>query len=217
MVVGGGHAGPDVLEPIAGVSMLVRSVQVLLASGLVERVRVVGMGARREAAAVACRGLPVDVLRGELCHTSTPVRAPAAQRSDHLPGDDLLVRGVPEVVVVHDARRPLAPPALARAVLEAVRSGHAVAVPVLSLTDTVKQVDEGGLLRRAPDRSGLLVTQTPQAFRADVLPAGLEPLHAATALAVSGVVVHTVPGDPLAFAISSGWHLALARFLGEGT
>lgn len=205
MVVVGGRCGPDVLEPVSGIPMLVRSVQVLLASGLVQRVQVLGTGERRDAVVEVCRGLPVDVRDS----ASVPVRAHAAQRADHPAGDGPGTR----MVVVHDARRPLAPPALAEAVLEAVRGGHPAAVPVIPLADTVKLVDGDGLLRGAADRSGLRVVQTPQAFRAGLLPVDLDPLDAATVLAASGVAVHTVAGDPLAFPVRTAWDLQLARLL----
>ena len=52
---------------------------------------------------------------------------------------------------------------------EAVAAGHAVAVPVLPLSDTVKRVDVAGVVVGTPDRGGLRVLQTPQAFRAGVL------------------------------------------------
>ena len=72
---------------------------------------------------------------------------------------------------LHDAARPLASPALAEAVTEAVAAGHAVAVPVLPLSDTVKHVDSADVVAGSPDRTGLRVLQTPQAFRAGVLDA----------------------------------------------
>ena len=74
--------------------------------------------------------------------------------------------------VLHDAARPLASPALAEAVTEAVAAGHAVAVPVLPLSDTVKHVDSADVVAGSPDRTGLRVLQTPQAFRAGVLRRG---------------------------------------------
>ncbi|HEY0358111.1 MAG TPA: 2-C-methyl-D-erythritol 4-phosphate cytidylyltransferase, partial [Mycobacteriales bacterium] len=49
-----------------------------------------------------------------------------------------------EVVLVHDAARCLCPPELADEVAAAVRAGHDAVVPVLPVTDTVKQVDGGG-------------------------------------------------------------------------
>lgn len=72
------------------------------------------------------------------------------------------------VVAVHDAARPLARPALWRAVLEAVEAGADGAIPAVAVTDTVKEVDPGGHLVTL-DRSRLVAVQTPQAFRTEVL------------------------------------------------
>lgn len=70
-------------------------------------------------------------------------------------------------VVVHDAARPLATPALARAVLDALSEADA-AVPAVPVEDTVKTV-EGGRVVETLDRTGLWAVQTPQAFVADAL------------------------------------------------
>jgi 2-C-methyl-D-erythritol 4-phosphate cytidylyltransferase len=72
------------------------------------------------------------------------------------------------VVAVHDAARPLAPPALWEAVIGAVRDGADAAIPAGPVTDTVKMVGEDGRLSTL-DRSRLVAVQTPQAFRADLL------------------------------------------------
>jgi 2-C-methyl-D-erythritol 4-phosphate cytidylyltransferase/2-C-methyl-D-erythritol 2,4-cyclodiphosphate synthase len=69
--------------------------------------------------------------------------------------------GEVEVVLVHDAARPLLSPALPRRVLEVARSG-AGAVPVLPVGDTLKRV-QAGVLATVP-REGLLAAQTPQGF-----------------------------------------------------
>jgi 2-C-methyl-D-erythritol 4-phosphate cytidylyltransferase/2-C-methyl-D-erythritol 2,4-cyclodiphosphate synthase len=69
--------------------------------------------------------------------------------------------GEVEVVLVHDAARPLLSPALPRRVLEVARSG-AGAVPVLPVGDTLKRV-QAGALATFP-REGLLAAQTPQGF-----------------------------------------------------
>ncbi|MFI5036590.1 MAG: 2-C-methyl-D-erythritol 4-phosphate cytidylyltransferase [Acidimicrobiales bacterium] len=72
-----------------------------------------------------------------------------------------------DVVVVHDAARPLASPDLFLAVVAAVRAGAAGAVPGLALTDTVKRVEREGLdtvVRATLDRDQLVTVQTPQAF-----------------------------------------------------
>jgi 2-C-methyl-D-erythritol 4-phosphate cytidylyltransferase len=75
-----------------------------------------------------------------------------------------------DVIVVHDAARPLATPGLFAAVIEAVRDGADAAVPGVPVTDTVRRRD-GGLV----DRDELVAVQTPQAFAAGPLRA----VHAA--------------------------------------
>jgi 2-C-methyl-D-erythritol 4-phosphate cytidylyltransferase len=73
-----------------------------------------------------------------------------------------------EVVVVHDAARPLATPALFAAVIAAVAAGADGAVPAVPLADTVKRVRGSEVLETLP-RDSLVAVQTPQAFRVEVL------------------------------------------------
>ena len=73
------------------------------------------------------------------------------------------------IICVHDAARPLATPDLFVAVIEAVRAGADGAVPAVAVTDTIKIVDDSGLVVATPDRGTLVAVQTPQAFRAGVL------------------------------------------------
>ena len=73
-----------------------------------------------------------------------------------------------DVIVVHDAARPYAEPALFRAVLAAVRAGADGAVPGVPLVDTVKQVTADGTVQATLDRTTLVTVQTPQAFRAAI-------------------------------------------------
>jgi 2-C-methyl-D-erythritol 4-phosphate cytidylyltransferase len=74
-----------------------------------------------------------------------------------------------EIVVVHDAARPLADAALFERVIAAVREGADGAVPGVPIADTVKQVDAEGTVTGTVPRDALVAVQTPQAFRADVL------------------------------------------------
>ena len=69
-----------------------------------------------------------------------------------------------ELVAVHDAARPLSTTAMFEAVFDEVeRSGAAiVAIPV---ADTLKRVDDAGVIEGTVNRSGLWAAQTPQAFR----------------------------------------------------
>ena len=73
-----------------------------------------------------------------------------------------------EIVVVHDAARPLASANLFGAVIAAVADGADAAVPALVITDTIKRVD-GKRVVETVDREGLVAVQTPQAFAAGAL------------------------------------------------
>jgi 2-C-methyl-D-erythritol 4-phosphate cytidylyltransferase len=76
-----------------------------------------------------------------------------------------------EIVVVHDAARPLATPALIDAVVERLASDQDAAgvIAAAPVTDTIKQTGDAGEVERTLDRAGLWAVQTPQAFRADAL------------------------------------------------
>jgi 2-C-methyl-D-erythritol 4-phosphate cytidylyltransferase len=114
------------------------------------------------------------------------------------------------VVLVHDAARCLAPPALIASVAAAVRAGHVAVVPAVPVTDTVRSLDGGPV-----DRSRLRSVQTPQGFSRDVLVAA----HAsaddddatddASLVERLGVPVHLVDGDRLAFKVTTALDLKL--------
>ncbi len=75
-----------------------------------------------------------------------------------------------DVIVVHDAARPLASSTLFAAVLEALRDDDVVgAVPGLAPSDTIKVVDTSMNVTTTLDRNSLVAVQTPQAFRAAAL------------------------------------------------
>jgi len=82
----------------------------------------------------------------------------------------LALQAVPddaEIVVVHDAVRPL----ITRRLIDAVVSAGAAsgaAICALPITETVKRVRDD-IVDATLDRSGLWAVQTPQAFRADLL------------------------------------------------
>jgi 2-C-methyl-D-erythritol 4-phosphate cytidylyltransferase len=128
-----------------------------------------------------------------------------------------------DVVLVHDAARPLAPVALVEAVEAAVRAGHPAVVPGLPVVDTVKQVaatargtDE---VVGTVDRAALRAVQTPQGFRRDVLQDAYRDAAAAGVLDATddaglverlGVPVAVVPGDERAFKVTRPLDLLLA-------
>jgi 2-C-methyl-D-erythritol 4-phosphate cytidylyltransferase len=71
------------------------------------------------------------------------------------------------IVLVHDAARPAASPALFRAVVDAVRAGAQAVVPGVAVTDSLRRRTGGAI-----DRDELVAVQTPQGFDAGVLRAG---------------------------------------------
>ncbi len=81
-----------------------------------------------------------------------------------------------EVVVVHDAARPLVTPKLIDAVIEALLddSDAGAVVAASPVTDTIKQVARGMEVDSTLDRSSLWAAQTPQAFRAEALREALD-------------------------------------------
>jgi 2-C-methyl-D-erythritol 4-phosphate cytidylyltransferase len=125
-----------------------------------------------------------------------------------------------EVVAIHDAARPFAPPDLFTAVIDAVleRSDVAGAIPVIPVADTVKRVHDG-VVRGTLDREELALAQTPQAFRLAVLleaheraaDARIQATDDAALLESSGATVRAITGDPRNFKITTLMDLARAQ------
>ena len=88
-----------------------------------------------------------------------------------------------ELVVVHDAARPLVTPDLVRRCIAALEGADG-AIAAAPVTDTIKEAGSDGGVIRTLDRSALWSIQTPQVFRAqvlrDALSAGPEVLAGAT-------------------------------------
>ena len=74
-------------------------------------------------------------------------------------------------VLIHDGARCLASPDLFDRCSDAVRGGKAV-IAATPVTDTIKQVDESGVITATPNRAELWAAQTPQAFSVDELRQG---------------------------------------------
>ena len=76
-----------------------------------------------------------------------------------------------DIIVVHDAARPLVTPELIDSVIAELAADEAsgAVVAATPVTDTVKQVLRGKEVDGTLDRSSLWAAQTPQAFRAEAL------------------------------------------------
>ena len=107
-----------------------------------------------------------------------------------------------EIVVVHDAARPLASPALFHAVVDAIVSGADAAIPGLTLTDTITRVSVRGeetSVAETLERDELVAVQTPQAFRRELLvrahASGADASDDAGLVEALGARVVVVPGE----------------------
>jgi 2-C-methyl-D-erythritol 4-phosphate cytidylyltransferase len=121
-----------------------------------------------------------------------------------------------DIVVVHDAARPLATAALFEAVVAQVVAGADAAIPVVAVTDTIKRVEHGQVTQTL-ERDGLVAVQTPQAFRVEVLRAAHAQAadatdDAALVEALGGRVV-VVPGDLGNLKVTTKLDLAVAAAL----
>ncbi len=98
-------------------------------------------------------------------------------------------------VLVHDAARPLASPALFSAVCAALDDGARAVVPVVAITDTIRHC-QGGTV----DRTELFAVQTPQGFDAATLrhahSVGGDATDDATLVEAQGIEVILVDGEP---------------------
>jgi 2-C-methyl-D-erythritol 4-phosphate cytidylyltransferase len=163
---------------------------------------------------------PVPGATGEAALGATVVVAGGATRAESVRAGLAAVPDGAEVVVVHDAARPLAGTDLFAAVVTAVRAGDlAGAVPVVPVADTLKRV-AGDRVVATVDRDGLVAVQTPQAFVADALRAahagGGDATDDAGLLEAAGLVVGTVPGDPRNLKLTRPEDLVLAGTLLTG-
>ena len=125
-----------------------------------------------------------------------------------------------DLVLVHDAARPLVEASVISAVVARLRQGDPAVIPVLEVTDTIKRVDSAGRVVATVDRTELRAVQTPQGFSRAVLLAAhraaeerslTEVTDDAGLLEALGVTVQTVPGAETCFKITTPYDLRLAH------
>jgi 2-C-methyl-D-erythritol 4-phosphate cytidylyltransferase len=200
-----GSDRPKALVALGGRPMLEWSVRALRAVSAVERIIV---------------ALPPEAL-GE-APAGTVAVAGGAQRS-HSVRAALRCSGDGDPVIVHDAARPFATPALfERALAELDRHGADAVVAAAPVSDTIKEVSaDGATVTRTLERKLLWAVQTPQVFRREALERALsapdEQLARATddawLVERAGGVVRVVSADPGNLKITTSEDLRLAEML----
>ena len=73
-----------------------------------------------------------------------------------------------EIVLVHDGVRPFLSHQMIQESVDAARE-YGAAITAIPVNDTIKRVDDSGLVSKTVDREGLWRVQTPQVFRYELL------------------------------------------------
>lgn len=202
---------PKAFVPLDGDSILRHSLRGVLAAPRAQVVVVVPEGfqdaARADTQAVSGdRGDAVRIVVGGRTRQESVAAGLSALDADI------------ELVLVHDAARALTPVSVFERVIDALRGGAPAVIPAVPVVDTIKRVDENGVILAAVDRSELAAAQTPQGFRRDVLEAAVAAADAdhtddAALVAAAGHDVVTVAGDADSFKITTAPDLERARSL----
>ena len=217
--VSSGPPTPKQFLSIAGVPVLVHSLRAFLA---VERV---------EAIYVAVRKPEIERVRAQVAEFGLGSKVQVVQGGDHRQQSvsNALARLVADtgcadddVVLVHDAARPLIDPATIERTIDAVAE-HGAAIVGLPAVDTIKQVERtahGAIVTATIPRERIVQAQTPQGARcgllrkafAEAAADGFEGTDEASLLERAGVVVAVVPGSAKNFKITQPGDLELAEF-----
>ena len=201
---------PKQYERLAGLPMLRRTVEAFHAPSSDKKwpVQVVIGSGQQDLAAAALAGLDLPA----------PVTGGATRQESVRLGLEALAKDAPDYVLIHDAARPLVPAKVILAVVQALQSGAAGALPMVAVSDTLRRQDGKGHWSLV-SRENLYRAQTPQGFvYAKILAAHRD--HAKqevtddVALAeLAGLKVEMVEGDEKNIKVTRKEDFALAESL----
>ncbi|HET7326759.1 MAG TPA: 2-C-methyl-D-erythritol 4-phosphate cytidylyltransferase [Nocardioidaceae bacterium] len=220
-----GPGAPKAMRELAGEPLLAHAVRSLVSTHEVDQLVVVVAADRvddvrrllEDGGVLAATGGRVD----PSSHASQlRVVAGGSSRRESVAAGLRAVDPDTDVVLVHDAARPLVPAEVVARVVAAVRAGAPAVVPVLAVTDTIKRV-RGDEVVETVDRSALRAAQTPQGFSRTAL----QRAHAETTSVATddagmveelGLTVRVVDGHAEAFKITHAFDLAVAESVLRG-
>ncbi len=179
---------------LCGLPVLVRTLRVFDESPYVDEILVVTRADRIEEMAELCKSYGIGKVSKVLSGGATRVESALVGVSEVQPKASL--------IAIHDGARPLVTVELIERTVCAAKT-HYAAVPVIPSTDTLKVVDEKGLVTGTVDRATTFRVQTPQVFKADLIKGALTkamdknlPLtDDCSAMEMMGVKAAAVPGD----------------------
>lgn len=219
-----GPGAPKALRALSGTPMLVHAVRAMAASRFVSLVVVVAPpeGAGEVKSLLDAHALPGGPPGASWGRTDFLVVPGGESRQESVKhGLDALPPDY-DIVLVHDAARPLVPVDTVDAVIEAVRAGAVAVVPAVPLADTVKEVEPAGQpgepepVLATPVRARLRAVQTPQGFDRATLVRAHETVTGevtddASMVEQLGEQVVVVPGHEEAFKVTRPLDLVLAE------
>lgn len=223
MGAGTSHPTPKQFLTLGGVPMLVHCLRAFLAVDAVEAIYVAVQS--REIDRVRKQleefglGSKIHVVEGGDVRQQSVSNALAQLVRQTGCGDD-------DIILVHDAARPLIDPATIERTIDAVAQ-HGAAIVGLPAVDTIKQVDRtarGAIITATIPRERIVQAQTPQGARcgllqrafAEALADGFTGTDEASLLERAGMEVAVVPGSPKNFKITQPGDLELAEFYLSG-
>jgi len=145
--------------------------------------------------------IPVDIVEG------------GETRTDSVKNALLALDQLDEFVLVHDAARPFVPTSVFENVINELDKGAKAVIPVISVSDTIKEITENNKIKKTLDRSTLRAVQTPQGFAREVLSeiysrSDLQHATDDAGLAeLAGIEVSTVEGSVESFKITTQFDL----------
>jgi 2-C-methyl-D-erythritol 4-phosphate cytidylyltransferase len=220
-----GASTPKQFLSIAGVPVLVHCLRAFLAVGRVEAIY------------IAVRKAEIERVRAQVAEFGLGDKDGSAGKVHVLEGGDIRQQSVSnalaklvaetgcaedDVVLVHDAARPLIDPATIDRTIDAVAEFGA-AIVGLPAVDTIKQVERtahGAIVTATIPRERIVQAQTPQGARCGLLQRAFAEAAAdefagtdeASLLERAGNVVAVVPGSPKNFKITQPGDIELAEF-----
>lgn len=197
-----GAAEPKQYLPLLGRPVIRHAAEALLRGGLVRRILPVVAAGEEARVAALLDGLPA----------LPPVAGGTTRAESVRAGLEALAADPPDLVLVHDAARPVIPESTIAALRDALAEAPG-AIPAQPVSDTLKRGAGGRIIETVP-REGLFRAQTPQGFRfGDLLAAHRTGDGGATddaaLLEAAGLPVALVPGAETNIKIT--WPEDLAR------
>jgi 2-C-methyl-D-erythritol 4-phosphate cytidylyltransferase len=158
-----------------------------------------------------------EQFRANIAFMDLTVVTGGATRADSVRKGLSAVRPEADYIAVHDAARPILTDQWIDQVFRAAVE-HGAAIPGLKITSTLKQLNSQRCVESTPDRDRIVMAQTPQVFRRQILEKAYAVCrNPATATDDSSVVeqtgaqVHVVDGWPMNLKITTGDDFRLAE------